>query len=204
MAREGTGQDASASTSTRSTSTSKHWLDFLAVLIASGSMAFSGWQVKIASERSAAEVRPYLMVENDNVPSLAVNKKGLWNIRYVNYGKTPALRAYTLGKIWTGRTALEDAAKYISSLPDIHDPQWRGATVPPTNKSDATGFTTLVTDEVASKDLLGSMREQDNQVVMAGRAYYLDVLRNRYSSDFCYRVLATGAIAECEYVSRLR
>jgi hypothetical protein len=94
------------------------------LLLAAG---FAGWQdcltraaISDAREQFVKDQRPYVWsleyTPTKDAPHIVANEKMWANISWVNYGKSPAIRAKGTGKIFVGPDAMQQADKWFASL----------------------------------------------------------------------------------------
>jgi hypothetical protein len=201
----------------------------LLVFIYTGIMAYQAYLTRVALEDSSDQFhidqRPYVWT-NNVAPEITIQAgQRMWaNISLINYGKSPALKARMVGKIFTGNAAKEQADQWFAS----HDnkpisaddsevvippgiPGTRptpdttiGPTDPGKPKSETMGFggggfITLYGDDILSEPDVNYILNNDESAYIVARIQYFDAFGNYYWSNICYSRYVDTAIPSCKH-----
>jgi hypothetical protein len=143
----------------------------------------------------SASVQPRTMVSSQRLQA---------DIHLVNYGKSPALEAQGVGKMFFGADAVKQANDWFASLGDgpLSKADARTVTViPPGIPSDpkeSPVFTTVLSDKVVTQDDIDFIIKTDFSAVTAIREQYTDTFGNLYYTDMCLFHFASNAIGLCK------
>jgi hypothetical protein len=167
-------------------------------------------QVQISRMNFRMDQRPYLLVEDVKGQTLSFKRdeKARWDIQYINYGKSPAVKEETDANIWVRTTAATKMNDFFNKLPKIASPNHTSFIVPP-NVNAGKGengfhYLTLFSDAKITEDDYAFMKTVDGGVIMAGRAWYYDIFGDPHWTDFCRYTLITGAISDCPSHNEIR
>jgi hypothetical protein len=160
-------------------------------LIATNRQAVSAEEtLKLTKENFITSERPYVWLTDDlNAPQIIQNRAGMfqviWDWRFTNYGKLPALQVRTTHSIKTdGQTFVES----YGALPD------RGAILlPPSAKA----LTTAVSAPEASREEFDKFLDISRSFGISGTITYTDANGGQYVSTFCLERLNSGTISYC-------
>ncbi len=130
--------------------------------------------------------RPYVWhsgIRSDNSVSGRLGVSVYW----VNYGKSPALRLSTTGKMFCGKDALQNGYSFLDSAKTSLE--WRRlqsviAPFVPTNVvNPSSPYDGFVTDPMTPKDMADC--DLSLPQIIVGMMEYYDLYGNRYMSEFC-------------------
>ena len=162
-----------------------------------------------AEKRFQIDQRPYLWESSMKPLPLAVNQRVFFDLHYVNYGKSPAIRELGIGKVFFGKDALRQADKWFDKLGDkpLATPQTANGILPPGIPADpekTVSRTTLQSDNILTNNDLAYLAIHDFAIVAVPRVDYFDAAGNFYRSDICVFQFASGAIAHCRTHNEIR
>jgi hypothetical protein len=150
--------------------------------------------LKLTRDNSIAEDRPYVWLSADlGQPQLIQNRSGgyqvVWNFRFENYGKTPALKVKD--RSWTKT----DGKTFVPSLTDPDAPKQNvtGMPLAPTGSA----YNTAVSAPGLTPDEFNGDVTKDRFIGIKGTITYTDSSGGEYVSDFCLERLGGGAISYC-------
>jgi hypothetical protein len=173
-----------------------YWVWFTSIIIAAVAALLSLNQAWIATDTEKRSLRAYILVEDANGDKRFTPKMpARWNIRMVNYGKTPSVNTTTVAKLWIGKNALNRADAFFGD-PSSNPSAITSFIMPPDHRDDY-GYASILSDNALSDEDIALMKSSDAAIVLAGRAWYRDVFGDLHWTDFCRYTLATGAIAAC-------
>jgi hypothetical protein len=149
--------------------------------------------LNIARKNFALDQRPYIWLTNDlpgpgfmETPSKAPNGQVLWNLQFMNYGRSPAHDV----RFTVTTLAGEGAIVRARTIPPLNQ---FGSPMPP----GKVNFSTGVSREVVSRAEFTRLMGLDDALVMFGRFHYTDIAGTPYETTFCLRHLRTGAVSFC-------
>jgi hypothetical protein len=192
-------------------SKTKNWISFLTLLFVGAYTIMtlfivrsSEEQVRISRLNFKMDERPYILVEDTKGQSLNFKKgeRARWDIQYVNYGKSPAVKAATDAHVWVGKRAISTTDGFFSKS-SVIKPEGMAEFITPPNSSaagpSANGFhyVTLFSDAATTDDDIAFMKANDGGVLVAGRVWYSDLFGDVHWTDFCRYTLVSGAISDC-------
>lgn len=147
--------------------------------------------------------RPYMWIKPSD-PKFEEGKRLFWDVHFVNYGKSPAVKATMCTVLWYGpndvrpdinQNAIDEKCKQVTANPNASR-----SIAPP---GDAI-FTTAASNVVLTADDIKILRDLDFRIAITGRITYGDVAGNPYSSTFCMVHLAAGGILNCEQYNEIK
>jgi len=147
--------------------------------------------------------RPYMWIKPSD-PKFEEGKPLFWDVHFVNYGKSPAVKVTTCTVLWYGagdvradinQNAIDEQCKKAAA-----NPKTSNSIAPP---GDAI-FATAATNGVLTADDIKILRDLDFRVAMAGNITYNDVAGNPYSSAFCVVHFARGGILNCDQYNEIK
>jgi hypothetical protein len=150
--------------------------------------------LKNARENFRSEQRPIIWLTNDlGAPVFVPNPKKtdntgqiVWDWRFTNYGKTPALHL-SFRHFMRIENKIEES--YGAAGPSIGAPL-------PTNKTD---FATVISRPGISADEFDRLLSSINDDIgISGSIIYFDAYGEKYETTFCLTRLVTGAILYCK------
>jgi hypothetical protein len=186
------------------------------LLLAAG---FAGWQdyltraaIRDAREQFVKDQRPYVWIfEYIDPKNVHINEnEKMWiNLPLINYGKSPAVRAKSTGKIFMGPDAMKQADKWFNDLgtgpiltePDAVDIFPPG--IPSDREKPFGGYSTLMTDKVLKSGDVDYILHTEQPIAIVMRTQYYDLAGNRYWSDMCMSRFATGSYPRCLWHNEL-
>jgi hypothetical protein len=198
-------------TEDRGRETKKLLLDLLTLIAVTVYAAITFWQailtrmaIKDSREYFTKGERPYVWNSAVQPRNMIPNQRISADIHFVNYGKSPALEAHGIGKMFFGKDALKQAYDWFDSLGNkALDKAVAGSTsiIPPgipadPQKTDV--FTTILSDNIATQNDITYIVGTDFSAVIALREQYSDTSGNIYYSDMCLFHFASNAIGECK------
>jgi hypothetical protein len=144
--------------------------------------------------------RPYVMPTKVEPFPFAAGKPIMVNLRWVNYGKSPAIKVSGRSAIFFGANALEqadrwfeliEASKPLTSIPE--------RIVPPGVPADLkeAEFSTLSSIKAITQEELNFLTSSNFSIAVVIRQVYFDSAGNRYWTDSCFSNLATMAMPDC-------
>lgn len=126
-------------------------------------------------------------------PMIEAGKPLRWDIRYTNYGRSPALYVHTCiraaygpfpGSVPTPKTGECDQT-----------PSFRSTAVLP---QGVTEYSTSLGDKPLTEDDVKIIKSHDGGAVVTGFISYSDVSGHSYESVFCSYRLQSGALLNCD------
>jgi hypothetical protein len=150
------------------------------------------------------EERPYLWPR----PEAVAFEKGQplrWNLHFVNYGKSPAIRAHTCVTLTYGADALSVASGYteedlIGQCKKPSPVAESESIAPPGDALFATGQSNVI---LADDDAIKFFKA-DFRVAIRALVTYEDVYGHHYKSLFCAAHLATDAVYTCQQGNEIK
>lgn len=164
-------------------------------------LALQGKENFVAEQRPYMFIDPYFTDKAGNAmltgkPVFYGGRKVHWKIRYLNYGKTPAIGFINYGEVDFGPNALSRAYEFMAHTPiPPAKPPVPGTITPPT--TTPVGYTDSFSDDKVTNDDLAYMTTHDYATVLVGRLFYSDVHGNPFYTDYCKTTYLTGAIVDC-------
>lgn len=146
--------------------------------------------LKVTNENFVTSERPYVWLTDDlSSPQIIQNPAGMfqviWDWRFTNYGKLPALQVHTTHSIRT------DGQTFVESYGAPLD---RGAVlIPPSAKA----LTTAVSAPKASREEFDKFLDVNRSFGISGTITYTDANGGQYVSTFCLERLNSGTISYC-------
>ena len=140
--------------------------------------------------------RPYVMPTHVEVEQFTPGRQIIIKLRWVNYGKSQAIRTSGPFAILYGANALEQADRWFeieAPKPRVSAPERVVPPGIPSNPLEAE-FSTLVSPNAISQDEFDLLRRTNFSIAVVIRQVYFDVAGNRYWTDSCFSNLA-GSIA---------
>lgn len=195
----------------------KFWAEMvgLAVLIAYTTFAalqwcemrktnkLSGDALSNAKTQFQQDQRPYMWPAKFIPFPVKVKEPIRVNSYYVNYGKTPALRQKSIGKIlvFSGEGTLAQADRFFATFDESKIVGGSEIIVPPGIPPDPKQSQAFATDrsDVAPVDAkaVNEINKTDGSYAVVGVITYYDAFGNHYRSDYCAMHLANGNVAWC-------
>lgn len=173
-----------------------YWVWFTSIGTAAIAVLLSLNQAWIATATEKRSLRAYILVEDaDSGRRFTPKMPARWDIRVINYGKTPSVNTTTVAKLWIGKNALSSADAFFND-PSSNPSEITSFVMPPDHRGDY-GYSSILSDSALSDEDVVRMKSSDDVVVLAGRTWYRDIFGDIHRTDFCRRTLATGAIAAC-------
>lgn len=193
-------------------------LQAVALILVAVGLTLTGWQahesrrsVELASRTLeqtqamfAADQAPYVGICTDpdekSKFTLEAGKPFRWRVKFLNYGKSPALRMQMGAALYAGEGAVESVRDFFALIDGSIFPAVKATAMVMPNATACGadgGFTDVVTNRVGTKEDLAFMAANDGGLALAGRFQYRDIRGAIYNSDFCLLRLQTGAIMTC-------
>jgi hypothetical protein len=156
--------------------------------------------LKNARENFRSEQRPIIRLTNDlGAPAFVPNPKKadntgqiVWDWRFTNYGRTPALHITYRHFMRIGNSTEES---YGAQAPSVGAPL-------PTGKTD---YTTVISKPgIGQSDYNQLLSSIDDPIGISGTILYFDVYGEKYETTFCLTRLVTGAIGYCKEGNDIR
>jgi hypothetical protein len=209
--------NANASTSERKNEKSFPWLRRLKPLIEAVGIVFliiyTGVTIglwcssrdanKLAHEHFLKDQRPYMWPMKIEAHPLKVGEPVRVNVFYANYGKTPALKEKSAGKvlIYVGEGTLKQADTFFANFDENKVIGGSEIIVPPgipPNPKDSQAWATDQSD-IIPKDqaAVDGIDKTDGSFAVVGVITYFDSYGTHYRSDYCAMHLANGNVAWC-------
>ena len=180
----------------------------------------TGWQgcltrqaIDNSTKQFQIDQRPYVWTTNMRFfLKIEAGQPMCANIPMANYGKSPALKTKTIGKIFIGPTAKVDADIWFDTrneksfdVPGISETVVLPGTpslIPPDTKEIPTGglggwFFTLTGDKVLTQADVDYILNTDESAVIVVQFEYFDAFGNRYWSDLCTSRFVNGNTPNC-------
>ena len=163
--------------------------------------------------------RPYVLVRSVSNFALAAGSPAGVDVVLSNYGKSPALRKVSYDIVLLGPSAEDDVEYFFDAEPKTSPPVLTGGeiTLVPNSPDCAkwplpsagadfqcVGGHVQSRGEAPNKDQVEWLLSHDFAVVLVGRIFYEDMAGNKYSTEYCFRRLATGAFAACTKRNEVR
>jgi hypothetical protein len=151
-----------------------YWVWFTSIITAMVAALLSLNQAWIASDTEKRSLRAYILVEDASSDRRFTPKMpARWDIRVVNYGKTPSVNTTTVAKVWIGKNALNSADAFFGD-PSSNPSAITSFIMPPDHRDDY-GYASILSDNALSDEDIARMRSSDAAIVLAGRTWYRDV-----------------------------
>lgn len=151
-------------------------------------------------DHSRRDLRPYILPTIEPgalIEGVPVRAK----YSLINYGKTPALKMRTYGKVFVGRNALKEADQWFAERVDPGIYADFGAPIPPgvPNGLNKEKYLLIPNERPMSKEDIALVRDRDFTVVIVSRHYYLDGFGETYWTDACFMMLKTWEAGYCQH-----
>ncbi len=153
-------------------------------------------------KQSIADRRPYVTARIIGTLAISFAKPIQVNIQLINWGRSLATDVTVDGHVWYGEGIAAIVDKYFTEIPLVPQqsdilfliPNIDGDKV----QSPSFKYTTIDSgNQAPSHRAIQFILHQDGGVMAAGRVWYRDTFGNRYRTDFCFRTLLSGAMADC-------
>jgi hypothetical protein len=161
-------------------------------------------QVDISRQNFRTDLRPYLFIEDvkGQIAHVIVGQRLHWDIQFINYGKSPAVKQIQSIYMWIGRTAKAHIESFFVDLPEVLPVgRYPSFIIFPnaTANKDEPGyrFSTLISETVITEDDISFIRSTDGGIIIVGRAWYSDIFGDTHSTDICRYWLIAGDMSEC-------
>lgn len=153
----------------------------------------------LTRKQFVASERPYILVAKMRVIPFDINTRVGANVMFVNYGKSPALRMWSIGQLFVGEHAYSEAEAFIGA--HANDPYNGGSqtNVPPHVPAPDVWdqYATLRSDRPVTAADVAWMSDHDGGIVIISRTYYEDMYGDHYYTDSCRLYLKSQADAMC-------
>ena len=124
-----------------------------------------------------------------------------WDVRLINYGRSPALNASTCYQFFWGTNAADVQRSIAASDPSScrgGENIWaRGGVIPPSTNPADQKFTTITPHRAFSPEELSTIENTDDLIAIRAFVTYEDGVGRRYSSKMCGMRYASGSVHEC-------
>ena len=127
----------------------------LAFIATAAYVIISGRQLSMMQTNFVKDQRPYVMItgvtQHENIP-IAPNAPMVWDVKYLNFGHTPAVQVEGNAQVQFGETAKADMESYFKRLPQIFGKGVRNFYVLAPNGLGDHGFTSVVSRHPLTND----------------------------------------------------
>ena len=183
------------------------------LLLTAGLTAWQGFLtrqiIKDASKQFRIDQRPYVWTNESAEPfgmHVVKGERLTLSVDWVNYGRSPALREASLGQIYIGPNAMQQADRWFAGLgdkplPPPPDGLLKERVIPPgigSRDRGFGGFSTFFSDHELTEDEFDYIMHTDRSIAIIIRVDYYDAYGNRYWDDICLSRFQNGAIPHCD------
>jgi len=139
--------------------------------------------------------RPYMAAKPDD-PKIEEGKRLLWNVHFVNYGRSPAVDVATCVALLIGEDVrpllTEEAIRQRCNHPQSLEITSLGIAPPGDNL-----FTTGYSQENLTADQVRIIKEGNFKIALTGVITYKDMAGTKYTYIYCNVRLSGGGLADC-------
>jgi len=163
-----------------------------------------------ARKNFAKDQRPYVWPARIEAAPLKLKEKVSANIYFINYGKTPAIKEHSTGKIlvFYNKTIVEQIDNFFETFDETKVAGGSEIIVPPgipTDPKQSQSFATTYSDVIpTTQAAMDLVTKTDGSFAVVGVVTYFDSDGTHYRSDYCMMHLANGLLAWCEKHNAIR
>lgn len=167
-----------------------------------------------AKEQFRNDQRPYVWPAKVDPVPIKLREPIKANIFFVNYGKTPAFKQKSHGKILvlgrkdTPENTLKELDPFFDNFDESKVVGGSAVLLPPGIPPDLMKSQAYITARsevgLADQASVSILNKQDGSFAIVGVVIYFDAAGTHYRSDYCLLHLANGALAWCEKHNQMR
>lgn len=159
--------------------------------------------LSVTRDNFVKDQQPYIWV-TPQAPKLEEGRPVRWDIRYSNYGRSPAYHVQLCTSMTLGINAVSNLLP-LSMTQCGEAAKAQGEVVtdsvfPPGYQQ----YTTVASHVAVDQSAIDVLKSHDGAVVVRGIFVYQDAFGHSYESTFCRFVFATAAVASCPKYNYIR
>jgi hypothetical protein len=147
----------------------------------------------------AKDQRPYMWAKAMQ-PRFEENKPLLWDVHFINYGKSPAVHVVNCVVLFYGLNIVPEMTPAYRDTKCAETMTRTEAIAPPGDNI----FTTASSNAVLTLDAIKVLKDTDYKIGLMGKITYEDTAGNKYVSTFCNLYFASGGVPGCEKYNEIK